>query len=148
MVMKLIGQTLTMMKLRKKLKIRVSPERDELGARGMQPKNQSGSGAQLVRVNQTSPKAQPGLGNTVSDASIQYYDQTGGNSRGDPSRQPKLDVQRGAQVAMIPKNLIRIVRSKSPSGGDLSDDLSPPQETRSKITIPPASRQKDIMANV
>lgn len=37
--------------------------------------------------------------------------------------------------------------SKSPSGGE-SDDLSPPQETRVKINVLPASRQRDNMANV
>lgn len=73
------------------------------------------------------------LGNDYSDASIQYVDQSGHNREGLNQRRPGF-----SGIAKIPKNLVRIVssHSRSPNGGDQSDELSPPQETLSKITIP------------
>ena len=75
-----------------------------------------------------SPKTMIGLGANGSDGSIQYLERTGGTTNGSLNAKKK-EAYRNKEVTRIPKNLIRIVRSKSPPGADLSDGPSPPQET-------------------
>jgi hypothetical protein len=72
-------------------------------------------------------------------------DQSGHNRDGLNQRRPGF-----AGIAKIPKNLVRIVssHSRSPAGGELSDDLSPPQETLSKISIPASQKQSANAINL